>query len=217
MKRISLWVIIAVATFLIGIGVYAFCFLSRPLPVADIPQPPPECAAESAEEISPSSIQISERNKILSVFQESPLEQMINSDEVYRLIWFPTFDAPTVIRIWRSGENYTIKTKRLSGKGGYEIGTLKTEETRTLSAEEWNVFVNNLNSRCFWNAPSAVKEIPVMDGSSWTFEGLRNGQYHFVNRISPSNQMSEIFRHLFNLTGVKTEYELYLPIQSANN
>ena len=211
MKHFTFRFIIALATFLIGIGIVAFWFLNRPLPTVSLSQNPPECASESGEEISLSRSEIAERTKTLTLFQEVPLGKPTASvDESFRLVWFPTFDAPSVFRIWRSGENFFIVTKRLSGKGGYELGKLKTEHTRSLTAEEWNNFVDIINNRCFWNAPSVLKEVPVVDGAFWTFEGSRNKQYHFVDRISPSEQMKEIFRALFELTGVKTEYNEYL-------
>ena len=211
MKYFTIRLTIALATFLIGVSIVAFWFLNRPLPTVSLPQNAPECISESSEEIFLSRSENAERTKILTLFREVPLDkQMADVDESYRLIWFPTFDAPTVIRIWRSGENFFIVTKRLSGKDGYELGKLKTEQTRSVTAEEWNNFLNLLNNRCFWNAPSIVKEVPVVDGASWRFEGSRNKHHHFVDRISPSDQMKEIFRALFELTGVKTEYNDYL-------
>jgi hypothetical protein len=211
MKHFTFRLIIALATFLIGIGIVGFWFLNRPLPTVGLPQNAPECASESGEEISLSLFAIAERTKTLRLFREIPLDKpTAGVNESYRLIWFPTFDAPTAIRIWRSGENFFIVTKRLSGKGGYELGKLKSEHTRSLTAEEWNNFVNLINNRCFWNAPSVLKEIPATDGGFWAFEGSRNKQYHFVERISPSEQMKEIFRALFELTGMKTEYNDYL-------
>ncbi len=210
MKYFLFRLTIALVTFLIGIGIVGFWFLNRPLPTI-FPQNAPECSSESSEELSLSRLEIAERTKMLALFRENPLDNTTAEvDESYRLVWFPTFDAPTVIRIWRSGENFSIVTKRLSGKGGYELGKLKSEHTRSLTAEEWNNFVNLINNRCFWNAPSVVKEVPAIDGASWTFEGLSNKHYQFVDRISPSDQMKEIFRALFELTDVKTEYNDYL-------
>ena len=202
---------VSFATFSIGVGIVAYWFLNQPLPRVDLLKNSPECASEPTTEISLSKTEIAERTELLARFKELPLDKLFaNTNESYRLIWFPTFHAPTIIRIWRSGENYHIITKRLSGEGGYEIGKLKTEYTRSLTAEEWQNFVNLINVRCFWNAPSVVAEVPVVDGASWTFEGLTDKQYQFVDRITPSEQMTEIFKALFELTGVKTEYDDYL-------
>ncbi len=211
MKRLLLRLTIALVTFLIGIVIVAFWLLSRPLPNLDLLQYPPECASEFNAEIT-GDIGSAWRTKFLTRFRELPLEESTaNVDETYRLIWIPTFHKPTVIRIWRSGENYYIVTKRLNrNKNNLIIGNLKFDQTRSLTAEEWHNFVSLVNQSCFWNIPSNIKEPIPVDGASWTFEGVKNGQHHFVDRIFPSERMNEIFKALFKLTNAEMEYEGYL-------
>jgi hypothetical protein len=212
MKRLSLRFGIALVTFSIGLGGVGFWLVNRPLPIVDLPQNPPQCASELEAEIDPIDLRSTWRTKFLSRFREFPLNKLpANVEESYRLIWVPTFHAPTVIRIWRSGETYFIATKRLSrNKNNLMIGDLKIEQTRSLTTDEWHNFVNQVNQSCFWIAPSNIKELAEGDGASYTFEGLSDGQYHFVDRIAPSDQMSEIFKSLFKLTNVEMEYEGYL-------
>ena len=210
MKRLSLRLTIALATFAIGVGIVAFWLLNRPLPNINLPQNPPECASEFNAETT-SDLGGAWRTKFLARFREHSLEELpSNVDEAYRLIWIPTFHKPTVIRVWRSGENYFIATKRLNRKSDLTISNLKIDQTRSLTAEEWYSFANLINQSCFWNAPSNIKELIPEDGASWTFEGLKNEQYHFVDRIIPSEQMGEIFKKLFKLTNAEMEYESYL-------
>ena len=212
MKRFSLQFAIALITFLIGVGFAAFWLLTRPLPEIDLPQNPPECAAELDAKIDSVDLQVEWRAMLLERFREIPLKELpANVDESYRLIWIPTFDDPTIIRIWRSGENYFIVTKRLNrNKNNLEIGKLKFEKTHSITAEEWQSFVSLLQQRCYWVVPSKIEEPIVMDGASWTLEGISNGKYHLVYRTLPSAQMSGIFRELFKLTGVEMEHERYL-------
>lgn len=210
MKRLSLRLTIALATFSIGVGIVAFWLLNRPLPTVDLPQSSPECASEFNAETT-SDLGSAWRTKLLARFRELPLkESPAKVDETYRLIWIPTFHKPTVIRVWRSGESYFIVTKRLNRKSDLTIGNLKIDQTHSLTAEQWHSFINVINQSCFWNAHSNIKEPIINDGASWTFEGLSNGQYHFVDRIIPSEQMGEIFKNLFKLTSVEMEYEGYL-------
>jgi len=154
MKRLSLRLTIALATFSIGISIVTFGLLTRPLPNIDLPQHPPECASEFNAEIT-GDIGSAWRTKFLARLRELPLkDSTANVDETYRLIWIPTFHKPTVIRIWRSGENYYIVTKRLNRKNDLTIGNLKFDQTRSLTAEKWHSFVSLINQSCFWNAPS---------------------------------------------------------------
>jgi hypothetical protein len=115
-----------------------------------------------------------------------------------------------VIRIWRSGNKYFIVIKRLNGKGGYGLGDLKIEQTRSLTAEEWQSFEALVHQAGFWKLHSTVEEPIPHDGATWTFESMSDGKYHFVHRITPSKELNQLFRKLFDLTGLETEYERYL-------
>ena len=125
------------------------------------------------------------------------------------MIWVPTFNDLAFIRIWRSGENYYILTKRLTRKNDLTIGGLKFEKTRSLTAKEWHSFIDLINQSCFWITPSNIKEPLTTDGETFTLEGFSKGKYHLVDRSLPSRKMSEIFRTFFKLAEIKTETEDY--------
>ncbi|MBC7797929.1 MAG: hypothetical protein H7Z37_13740 [Pyrinomonadaceae bacterium] len=144
-------------------------------------------------------------------FQEMPLSKSPQCvDECYRLTWLPTFHAPTVIRVWRSGDEYFIATKRLDGKGGYELGELETEQIHALTIDEWKSFDAPLLQNQFWKTSALIKEGTLHDGASWTLEGFSNGKYHSIYRRTPSKQLTQIFKRMFDLSGVETEHEDYL-------
>jgi hypothetical protein len=217
MKRISLRLFFALLTFVIGISFTTFWIFKSEIPDAslpkiNLPQNPQQYVSEVDAKIDTVDLQLEWRAMLLRRFRETRLIQSpANIDESYRLIWVPTFDEPTIIRIWRSKENYFIVTKRLKrNRNNLEIGNLKFEKTRSLTAEEWRNFTSLIQQRGFWSMPSNIKEPLVEDGASWTLEGINNGQYHLVNRTLPSAQISEIFRELFRLTGIEIEYEGYL-------
>jgi len=211
MKRLSLRLTIALVTFFIGVGIVTFWLVSRSAPVAETPQETPDCIPQYDVSVNPSDYGYSVEAKLLARFQELPLDKQPTCvDESYRLTWLPTFHAPTVIRVWRSGEKYFIVTKRLDGKGGYGLGNFNGETVHSLTAEEWFSFVNLLHQESFWNVPSKVEERLLNDGAAWMFEGTNGGQYHFIFRVTPSDKLKEIFRSLFKLTGIETEHELYL-------
>ncbi|MEJ7862981.1 MAG: hypothetical protein WKF90_15240 [Pyrinomonadaceae bacterium] len=134
MKSLSLLLTSALVTFSIGVSIVAFWLLNRPLPTIDLPQNLPECASDFNAETTSDSASVW-RIKFLARFREIPLkESSAKVDEVYRLIWIPTFDKPTVIRVWRSGESFYVATKRLNrNKNNLTIGKLKFDQTRSLT------------------------------------------------------------------------------------
>lgn len=211
MKRLSLRLTIAVVTFFIGVGIAAFWLVNHSVPIAVTFQKTPDCIPQYNVNISPNDYGDTNKASLFARFRELPLDkQPACVDESYRLTWIPTFHAPTVIRVWRSGEKYFIVTKRLDGKGGYGMGNFNGEMVRSLTAEEWLSFVNLINQESFWSMPSEIMEPLPNDGAAWTFEGTNGGEYHFIFRIMPSDKLRNIFRSLFKLTSVETEHELYL-------
>ena len=148
---------------------------------------------------------------LFSRFREIPLTKLpMCVEEIYRLTWIPTFHAPTVIRIWRSGNEHFITTKRLGGKGGYGLGEIEIEQTHSLTTQEWQILKDLIHQSSYWKMSSTIEEAIPNDGANWTFEGLNDGQYHSVFRITPSKELAQIFKQMFKLSGVKNEYELYL-------
>jgi len=236
MKRISIRLTIAIATFFIGVSIVALWFFNRSNSVVDVAPKPHDCyplyvdnfdasdykgvftrrvytinANKTTKRVSDEEANAEATANLFRRFRETPLTSPAACvDESYRLTWIPTFHAPTVIRIWRSDDKYFIVTKRLNGKGGYGLGDLETELTRSLSAEEWQSF-EALVKQSFWETPSTIDEPIPHDGATWTFEGFRDDKFHAVHRISPSDQLSQIFKRVFDLTGIETEHERYLP------
>jgi hypothetical protein len=236
MKRISLQLTIALATFFIGVGIVALWFFNRSNSVVDVAPKPHDCyplyvdnfdasdyksvltrpvytinANKATKRVSDEEANAEVTANLFRRFRETPLTiPAACVDESYRLTWIPTFHAPTVIRVWRSGDKYFIVIKRLNGKGGYGLGDLEIEQTRSLSAEEWQSFKNLIYRASYWEMPSTVEESIPNDGATWTFEGFSDDKFHSVFRITPSDELSQLFRKLFDLTGVETEYERYL-------
>jgi hypothetical protein len=123
--------------------------------------------------------------------QGEPTFSCLDDDvEAYRLLFIPSFESPTSIRIWREGEQYWMTVKQLDeewipdddGKG------LKLSTTRPLHVDEWALFKRRLISANFWSMPSPDARGPGFDGFSFTLEGKRAGEYHVVYRWVPEEQ-----------------------------
>lgn len=120
----------------------------------------------------------------LQAMGESPLVALLDEEESYRFIWLRSFHRPVVVRAWRSGGRYFIVAKRLNGRGGYGPGTLDLYWARSLSENDWDAFLLNLEHSTYW-AMQTEDRSPITDGARWIMEGYREGHYHIVDRQSP--------------------------------
>lgn len=208
MKRISLRILLTLFTFVLGISLTALWMLySYKLNV----QLPDSRTTRNSNFTFDS--QISDRQKenwrkeVLTKFREKPLEDFASSDadESYRLVLIPTFDTPIVIRVWKSKDRHFLVVKRLKGEGGYEWGKLASENTKTLSQEEWNTFILLLNNADFWGMPAKEDDPVVGDGTFWAMEGARNKIYHGVHRIFPDKDFRESCEFLIKLSELQVQ------------
>jgi hypothetical protein len=109
--------------------------------------------------------------------------------ESYRFLWLRTFHHPIAVRVdhLQSDGSWLLITKVASGAGGYSPGTLTTNTSRKLTAQEAQSLVSRVESGRFWNAPNPVNDQTGTDGSQWIIEGVKAGRYHVVDRWMPKN------------------------------
>jgi hypothetical protein len=107
----------------------------------------------------------------------------------YRFLWLRTFHHPVAIRVdhQQSNDSWILTVKVASGAGGYSPGTITTNTSRKLTAQEAESLVSKVESGGFWNAPDPVDEPTGEDGSQWIIEGAKAGHYHVVDRWMPKN------------------------------
>ncbi len=153
--------------------------------------------ANLSQEISPAEkLRADERyQNTLSLFREPQIFPPTSPDaEVYRILVFPTFYRALSIRAERSGKGYYLTAKYLSGRVGYDWGTLKGERRRRLSEKEWRKLLGLLESASFWSLPSEEKgpepndkgeAAACLDSTGWYLEGVRGGKYHVAGRYCP--------------------------------
>jgi len=215
MKYISFRLFIALLTFFVGVTLTAFWIFNNKIPNVPIPKSEELRASNFAFD---SQIPLSEKifweKEILKRFKETRLEKLPDStDESYRLVLLPTFDAPVIVRVWRSGNERFLITKKLSGEGGFGLknfGKLSYEKKRPLTEEEWVTFVELLDQAYFWDMPSLDKDdVPAVDGAEWVVEGAKDKMFHEVNRITPNTEFRAVCNYLLKLSGLEAEYEKY--------
>ena len=159
--------------------------------------------------------------KLSGLFDEPPVLPVNDLDaEIYRMTIIPTFFNPIKIRVEKHKTEYILVAKRLSGQGGYEVGTLKTEKRRRLKPAEWQHLIALLTQAGFWEMSYADKkrepnekgEVEIcLDGSEWVLEGVRQGIFHAVNRYCPDEKSFQaIGTYLAKISGLGVkERELY--------
>lgn len=108
--------------------------------------------------------------------------------ESYRFLWLRTFHHPVVVRVdLQADGSWILTTKVASGAGGYSPGTLTTNTSRQLTAQEAQSFRDKVAKDGFWNAPNPVNDQAGTDGSQWIIEGVKAGRYHVIDRWMPKN------------------------------
>ncbi len=210
MKRIALRLAIALLTFLIGIAAVTFWIVTRRESTKTT-----EKNLDCIPIYNPDVYVGQEQTwgaVTLARFNEMPLENLPACvDESYRLVWMPTFHSPVAVRVWRSGDKYFLVAKQLDGRGGYGIGNLSIERTRSLTESEWMDFLNHIYPASFWGLSSTIDEPLPNDGAAWVMEGIRNKQYHSVKRVNPQEQFADLIKYLIKMSGLETEHDKYLP------
>lgn len=150
---------------------------------------------------------------VLRRFKENPIDSIVEADDVYRLILFPTFDKPLMVSAIRSGETKVLVTKQLDGDGGFgneELGQLSHERSRELLESEWELLLEHLERSGFWYIPTLDQnDEPVNDGAFWVLEGRNGDLVHSVQRISPNRNLGSAFTYIIELAGQKSNYEEY--------
>ena len=83
-----------------------------------------------------------------------------------------------------------LTTKISSGHGGYEPGKLIENRARKLNREQTRWFLDRVEELKFWSLPTTPPKdarTVGLDGAQWILEGVKDTQYHVVDRWSPDN------------------------------
>ena len=201
-----------VLAFSLGVGAVLVWMFYLKIPDVTVPETNIGC-----NYVDTSKCNISENDKkiweekILSKFKEKSLVND-RSEESYRLVLLPTFDAPIAIRIYQFQNQKILVIKKLSGEGGFgleKFGKLSYEKTKTLTDEEWNNAINLLEQMSFWNISPLSDEIPVTDGATWVLEGKNKELSHQIERITPVDKFKAVCSYFLKLSESEKDYKEY--------
>lgn len=102
---------------------------------------------------------------------------------VWRFTVVPTWTAPSIFRISKQVDGtFRLVAKRLSGRGGYDAGSLKNQVVRTLTPEEQRRFIQEIVRAEREAACPEAEGIVVMDGTKLILETKLDGDYALGQR-----------------------------------
>ena len=113
--------------------------------------------------------------------------------EVYRFSIIPSFGPTITMRVTKSGGEYQLTTKRLTGAGGYQPGKIGIRRDRLLTSAEAAMLRQWIAEMNFWAMPTAEPPVPqppdvvviVYDGTQFLLEAADAVRYHVVDRSQP--------------------------------
>ncbi len=141
---------------------------------------------------------------LLKRINEAPL-WCGQEQETYRFIYLPTFHNPMVLRVKVVGENMTLMGARFDGQAGFEFDPeVLGRVSRELNRKE--VFeIQRHIGRIGFGRPIRYRNESGADGSTWIFEGRRDGHYQQMVRWSPEVGAERDFGlALIRLSGLAT-------------
>lgn len=140
--------------------------------------------------------------KILKLCDERSLHDREDNEAVFRLILSPTFGKPLVLRSFLKGERPFFEVKRLSGRGGYDLGEVEITGSVEFSDEIHKIIWKTLRSPGFHRISSLTFEqrygLSGLDGTWISFEIARDGVYRVAELWSP-NKINKYHRE-FGIT-----------------
>lgn len=203
LKRLAIGLAVAALTLSVGIG--AAIYLKHRSKAK-------RCAQAS---YFPNGVLSDERKgerlaRYYAVQMEQPFTCFEEDAEVYRLLFLPSFEYPTSIRIWRDGNQYQMAIKQLATEIATEASAkdLIVNVTRSLTVEEWNHFQELLKKSNFWSMQSPDVREFGLDRVSFFLEGKKDGKYHVVSRWSPEDEnFLALCGYLVEITKLKWNYQ----------
>jgi len=94
-----------------------------------------------------------------------------------------------------------------SGTGGYDPGKLVLDHTRQITKEQTASLLLKVETAAFWGLPTN-ETTGGRDGAKWIIEGVRQGDYHIVDRWSPrSGPVRDVALQLMHLADLEIPAE----------
>ena len=80
-------------------------------------------------------------------------------------------------------------SKETDGKGGYQPGELTRNTTASLSKEQAELFLDQVQGTALWKLPTRQSGGIGLDGAQWIIEMAKSGRYRVIDRWSPFTEV----------------------------
>lgn len=142
--------------------------------------------------------------------------------QTYRFLWLRSFNRPISVRLDINADGSSIVTaKAANGHGGSNPGKLVMKKTRVLTKQDTDYVLDRFKELGFWDLPTHEKpQVSIgadgeeyaqinLEGAQWILEGVKDGNYHIVDRWSPENGATRTLGILLliNIANLKLLYE----------
>jgi hypothetical protein len=105
-----------------------------------------------------------------------------------RLAISPVREKPIVLRMYQRGDSYYISLRRLSGRGGYELGHLELSGEISISKQDFIEVVSMADRESILDLSKMTlqqrNDTLMMDSSCWSLEYLKNNNYQVIDLYS---------------------------------
>ena len=233
MKKFSLWIIVSIFTFLIGLDAVLTLLYYNQKPIAEVePVHLFDNSCLQSKNFPGLSQKITEIKKVKTGYfpkytwagydsadnsanawsseylksfgEKSFLDISEEKTEVYRFLWLRSFHHPIFVRIEKRDNLIQLFSKELDGRANaYNPGKVLRKEHKILTEQQWCNFSSLLEKSEYWKMPADYTM--GRDGANWILEGVKDGRYHVVNRWSPENdEYREACIYLLKLSGFDT-------------
>lgn len=138
--------------------------------------------------------------EVLSTMHEPSLYEAVTQEGVheYRLLWIHVWLKPIALRlVIDEQQRGTLTVKMLNA--GYDSGlTLELSVDQEIPIPDSAVaaFLDLLRDTSYWTMPVTGRNIGL-DGAHWVLEGVRDGEYHVVDRWGLEGILRKACRILF--------------------
>ena len=129
----------------------------------------------------------------LKALREQSLWELAQKDpkaEVYRFLWLRSVGRPVAVRIVvRAGGSGWINSRMTTGQGAYDPGHITRYGMSWLRKSLTQSFLAAIGSTNFWKMPTLLgtdSGASPSQSAQWIIEGVKDGQYHAVDRWSPA-------------------------------
>ena len=127
--------------------------------------------------------------KQLKAMREPSLLDLSKTGEhVYRFLWLRSFHSPVAVRLNITEDGTSVLTAKVTdGKGGYGPGKLIKNETKRITKEQTQRFLDQVRELDYWDltALESMGDVVGCDGAQWVLEAMKGGRYKVVDRWSP--------------------------------